>query len=467
MKIEHQTPHPDLTFMVRAPLALIAENGRRFDIEAWALNGFAVDDRWGCIPRLGHLNIPFQGIDIGFPVTLRHDADQRFVFFEDLTGRQREALALFYRNLLSGQMAPVGDVITSLDTPVDLVPMGETAEEAKVGERSARSQYARIAAHLIVYLTLAYLVFGVLGGTLWGRVNSIALEHGRVAAPEIALRAVDTGLVYDVRARPGETVAAGDTLVKIRNARRDAEADRADTDVREARAALTDVRAAIARMKELAQPSTTDAIRLAVAAQLHARFFRSSEFEAAQFQWHQMRKTDPELAAAIDPFVLTLTRLAALERARAKALGAAKDVAKSRARAARDLHVVAPVDGVVRGLWAVEGTPVRHGTELVRIETHTARTAVGFADQSLADVLFVGMPAQIAFNERGAVQHAEGTIIDLTAGEDPKRPGAYGIIVTVRPLDPQTPLRTGAPVILTASKNLSRRALSWLKREER
>ncbi|MEM8577213.1 MAG: HlyD family efflux transporter periplasmic adaptor subunit [Pseudomonadota bacterium] len=461
MKIEHQTPYPDLTYQVQAPLGLVAENGRRYDLTAWALSGFSTQG-WDQVPAHAELIIPFQGVEVGFPVRLRHDANQNFAFFEGLTGRQRETLALFYRNLLSGQMATVGDVITSLDTPVDLVPMGETEEEAKVGAQSQTRRGLRFAAHLMMYVALAYLVFGVLGGALWARIDRVPLEHGRIAAPDVTLSAIDTGKIYHVAVQPGDRVTAGDTLVKIRNARRDAEADTADTSVLTARADLADVRAALAELRDLDVRGAGTALRLAVAARLHARFFRTAEFEAAQVQWMQMRETAPDLAAAIDPVALTRTRLEELARLRARALGAAKEVAKSRGRAARDLHLVAPADGTIGAVWAVSGTPVRSGTALVQIETDGTRQAVAFADQGLADVLYVGMPTAMSFNFGGDIIEIEGTITDLTAGADPKRPGAYGIIVTVTPTRADPRLAAGAPVRLIARKNIAARAFARL-----
>lgn len=64
-----------------------------------------------------------------FPVRLFKQENEGLVSLEGLSGRQRETLALFYRSLLSGKMASSGDVITRLDTPVDLVPMEQTEEE--------------------------------------------------------------------------------------------------------------------------------------------------------------------------------------------------------------------------------------------------------------------------------------------------------------------------------------------------
>ena len=468
MEITHEAPHPDLSFTVRAPLELVCADGTRKSIERWALSGFAVDDSWDEVPETGELSIPFQGVAVRFPVNLKHDADQKFAFFEGLTGRQRETLALFYRNLLSGQMAATGDIITSIDTPVDLVPMGETEEEKKTGAKSKSRQALRIIYNLAIYVLMSYFVFAVLGGSVWTKFNTIDIQHGRIAAPELSVAAIDEGTVYDIVVRPGDRVKAGDRLIKIRDAGKDANEDKANLVVKDARAKLEAVRAAIAELEAVQNENADDAYRLALAARLHARYFRSSEFETAQYQWLVLRDENPELAASLDPVQTTLTRLRALAEQLAIELRTAKEVLKSRSREARALHVIAPTDGIVRAIFATEGVPVRGGDELIILESNAARVAVGWASERLAETLYVGMPAEISLNNAGQIVRAGGKITDLIAGEDPTRPGEFGIIVTVTAdqmdIDQtRAQFRASAPVNLVADKRLLNRWTTPLK----
>ena len=55
-----------------------------------------------------------------------------------MNSRQRETLALFYRNL-SGKMATTTDMITALDTPVDPVPMDEPKPSARASGGGCRT----------------------------------------------------------------------------------------------------------------------------------------------------------------------------------------------------------------------------------------------------------------------------------------------------------------------------------------
>ena len=68
-----------------------------------------------------------------------------------------------YRNLLTGKMATTADMITSLDTPVDLVPMGETDEERDRNSGGKTRRWLRSAFSLLAYVALFALVFGYLG----------------------------------------------------------------------------------------------------------------------------------------------------------------------------------------------------------------------------------------------------------------------------------------------------------------
>ena len=75
MQIRHEAPSPDLSFTARAPLTLVLSDGVRRGIERWSLKGFAVDDGWAADVDGGTLQIPFQGVDIGFAVRFDYDEE--------------------------------------------------------------------------------------------------------------------------------------------------------------------------------------------------------------------------------------------------------------------------------------------------------------------------------------------------------------------------------------------------------
>ena len=151
MKVCHQTPGSGLDWKVRAPLIVETPSGATVAIAQWSLAGLDWPEDVPECPATGTLSVPFQGVDIRFPVRLAKGG-AGIVHLEGLSGRQRETLALFYRSLLSGRMASSGDVITSLDTPVDLVPMDETEDEQVRKPMRLLPRPVRVAFHVITYL---------------------------------------------------------------------------------------------------------------------------------------------------------------------------------------------------------------------------------------------------------------------------------------------------------------------------
>ncbi len=172
MEVRHERPSSDIQFRVTAPLILGLADGDSLQIRQWNLRGVHDARLQGRDLAGVVLSIPFQGVNIYFPVTLTPGTTEDEVLFADLTGRQRETLALFYRNLLSGRMASTDEVITALDTPVDLVPMGETeAERNLAGVQVPRK--LRVGTHVFGYIAAFLLVFAFLISLLWTRLDSM------------------------------------------------------------------------------------------------------------------------------------------------------------------------------------------------------------------------------------------------------------------------------------------------------
>lgn len=180
MKIRHESPHADMDWKVHAPLMLETPNGGCVHIERWSLAGLVWPDDAPECPKTGTLGVPFQGVDVRFPVRLAPCDESGLICLEGLSGRQRETLALFYRSLLSGRMASSADVITALDTPIDLVPMEQTEAEKTEQPGTFLPRPLRIALNVATYLLLATLVAGVIGKNIFANLDRIDIQHGRV-----------------------------------------------------------------------------------------------------------------------------------------------------------------------------------------------------------------------------------------------------------------------------------------------
>ena len=470
MRIRHENPNASLALMARAPLGLEAEDGRQWRIAEWSLAGFAWASEGETLPEHAALVIPFQGVDLRFDVTLSPPDEDGLVRFSGLSGRQREVLALFYRNLLSGRMAATDEIITSLDTPVDLVPMGETEAEKAAGTARTPPRVLRILTRLAMQAAFVVLVFGVLGGQVWTRIDRVDVQHGRIVAPIAEHAAPDDARIAKIRVAVGDTVQRGDVLVELEDTGRKVALARAREARDAALAELARARAALEHLDSLGTDESAEALahRLSVAARYQAEFFGTVDLEEPRRIWERLKERDPVAAAGLAPDATLRRQLEALIATRTAELKQARKLVSARKREARALNIRALADGVVREIVALEGMHLRAGTPVVALETRARRTAVGWASERLAETLYVGMPAQIGFNIDSQRRSVPGTVIDLDAGENPTRPGEFGIVVTVAAdgmseAETRLAFRPGAPVSLAARKDLGGRLTGALE----
>ncbi|WP_144432456.1 HlyD family secretion protein [Shimia marina] len=461
-----------MSWTVQAPLTLETPTGEQVGISAWSLAGLEWPEDAGECPQTGVLSVPFQGVDVRFPVRLVQKEAGALVAFEGLSGRQRETLAIFYRSLLSGKMASSGEVITSLDTPVDLVPMGETEEEVAASSQKGLPAPLRIAINVTMYVLVAGLILSILGASLFKSVTRIDVQHGRVVAPIVERLPSNEGYVKSIHVEAGQAVEAGQILVRLTD-------PIAQGALTETRAKLTlaqkeylDVQAAIAQL-ETERPDLTLETRGALFSQTYARFVGDRGFDTLWARWLKLRESDPLAAEGIDPFAFAIARLREIETAllaKVRSLRAARDGQK---RGLSLNHVRAPSDGIVHEVLVRKGQFYGPKDLAVVFESNAPRVAMGWVSERYAETLFIGMPAQIGVNVAGERQSISGEVSDVRAGSDPRRPGEFGIIVTVTPLgmeaeETKAVLRMDAPVSLETrrpfAQKIFNRVNEWVKR---
>ncbi len=411
----------DLSFEVRAPLGLELATGETVTIANWSLQGFEFPGDSDVLPKEAKLSIPFQGVDIRFPVRLERKGHDRFLTFEGLTGRQRETLAVFYRSILSGKMASTEDVITSLDTPVDLVPMEETEEERVEASTGKAPRILRVALSVALYAALAALVFWTLGSGIYSKVSTVIIQNARVEAPLIDHAAAQGGFVEDIPVAVGETVSAGDILVHITTP--------------EGEAAMADVRARITTMEG----------RLEDAIAMEARLAERIVIERARLLLNLLEATPLTQAqhlAAIEAFDGRWSAdhmdLFDAHGAVVRELDALDDelrrLRRERGRLGdvRDaMHVMAAEDGVVTEIHVLPSQFAGRGTLVATIEGTEARRARGWLDQEMAAAVYRGMEVEVSINAGAGRQNLSGQIVKLEAGIDPDLSSEFGMLVTV------------------------------------
>lgn len=434
MNIRHACPLPDLSFPVTAPLHLHKANGCKIVVRRWSLAGLWVEDTSGDLAGDVVLSVPFQGVEVSFPVTLAVADTPGQYHFVDLTVRQRETLSAFHQGVLSGQMVSTADMITSLDTPVDLVPMGETEEEEATGRARARPRFLRILGNSVVYLMLALILAAGLGGQIWQRLSQITLDHARFTAPVIEYTAPDAGYVARLTVKVGDDVAAGDVLAQIEDPDRRSDVEEVRTEVLLAERRLATAEDRLSR-------------HLALRA---AR--RAALFEVFQQLWLPWHRHDPR-ATRYPPRIEAAWRAVyAFDRGRDSEAGGYFDMLatlqsgvderqldlrrwkrelRHRKAAADKLVIRARSAGTVFAVHASKTSYVARNAPILEVEDRTPRVAVAWLDDSMARDVHIGMTADITYTFRGTRKNASGTVTDIQAGADQVRPDRFGMVLTV------------------------------------
>lgn len=425
MKIRHERPLSDLSFQVRAPLHLELVTGEMVAVESWSLQGFEFPGTSDILPKEAVLSIPFQGVDVRFPVKLIAENGTRFLNFNGLTGRQRETLAVFYHSILSGRMASTNDMITSLDTPVDLVPMEETAEEKAVATTNTSPRAVRVVMTSLIYLVFAIIIFGTLGTGIYNRLATVTVENARIEAPLTMLLAAQAGYVDEVLVQPGDEVVAGQVLVRLETP----EGEASLAEVRGRITLLEDRLDALGRRAETFD-ATLATIRASLAQAADLNALRDRATAAAALTAFDGRYTDDHRAlfdARADvgrQINETEEELRRLRRERGRLRGAADA-----------LHIMASQDGTVTEIFVINGQFVARGIPVVEIESLSARQARGWVDQSMAAALYPGMAIAVTTNSGLGTERLHGQISALEAGIDPALSPDFGMLISVSFLD--------------------------------
>ncbi|MEO1703979.1 MAG: HlyD family efflux transporter periplasmic adaptor subunit [Pseudomonadota bacterium] len=363
------------------------------------------------------LSIPFQGVDIRFPITLARQGTGKFLTFEGLSGRQRETLAVFYRSILSGKMASTEEVITSLDTPVDLVPMEETEEEKTVATAGKSPRSLRAAFSILLYLCLGAGVLWTLGAGIWGKLSTVDIENARIEAMLLPHAAADRSFVKDVLVAPGDPVAQGDVLVRLT----DPEGEAALRDVR-SRIELIELRLADAADAEARLASRLADLRARIVAALQPTF----PTVAALLEAFDGRYA-PDYRDLFDAHEAALAQVDTLSdelRRLKRERGQLRD-------AGDGLHVVAQRDGIVTDITAIKGQLVGRGALVAVIEAGDARQARGWLDPSMASAVFPGMAVTVEVATAEGPRTLKGEVSAIAAGIDPGMSPDFGMLVSV------------------------------------
>ncbi len=461
MKIRHERPMSDLSFQVRAPLGLELATGDVVAVAEWSLSGLQFPGDSDVLPSKGILSIPFQGVDIRFPVQFKPGAEGRELLFDGLTGRQRETLAVFYRSILSGRMASTEEVITSLDTPVDLVPMEETEEEKTVATQGKTPRSLRVVWNLLVYCLIGVVVFGLLGQQIWTRLSSIPVGQARVVAELVEHRAPTGAYVDEIRVAPGEAVRQGQTLVVLSSPGHGGTLTEIRTDLRRAEADARQSRKALAlHMEGLADARRPFEAALAqtIAARRVGDFLGDHTLQDMRRAQQALALFDAEISQRADDFHARREYLQDMLRAQKDDIAQLKRELSAEKDVGGAADIVALADGIIAEIPAFEDQFLARGDMALTLEEAGPRRVIGWLDEGMAAAVYPGMIAKLTAISGGQTRQIRGVVEDVVAMANPDRAGSFGLRVSVLPADwvmrdaPEL-LRPDAPMELRLARN--------------
>ncbi|MEL7345541.1 MAG: HlyD family efflux transporter periplasmic adaptor subunit [Pseudomonadota bacterium] len=451
----------DLSFQVRAPLGLELATGDMVSVTSWSLNGIEFPSETDVLPSQGTLSIPFQGVDIRFPVRFKPGDTDRELVFEGLTGRQRETLAVFYRSILSGKMASTEDIITSLDTPVDLIPMGETDEEKSEGSKGKTPRLVRILWSLSIYAMIGAVVFGLLGQTIWSRLSIISVGQARVVAELVEHRAPTGAYVEKILVSEGDVVEQGETLVVLTRPGHNGTLTEIRADIRLAEADAAQARRALAlHMEGLddARRPFLVALERAVAARRLHDFLSDYDLSDVRRAQQALALFDAQVSQAEGDFHARREFLMDVLRQRKDVLAQLKRELSAEKSIGGAADIVALADGLVTELPVFDDQFLSRGDIAVTLEVIGPRHVVGWLDERMAAAVFPGMTAAMVANTGGKTRRIQGQVVDIVAMANPDRAGVFGLRVLVLPdawvaRDAPELLRPDAPMELALERS--------------
>lgn len=434
MDIRHERPMPNLEYKVNAPLQLELQSGEQVIVNQWSLAGIIYPTETDVLPKKAKLSIPFQGVDVRFDVAFTKGTGHYELNFKNLTGRQRETISIFYRSILSGKMASSNDMITALDTPVDLVPTGETDEEKTEGQKNIPPRLLRIIWNVGFYLLLACTVFGLIGGQIWNKLSSVDFDNGRIVAPLVSHVVTDAAYVDQVLVSVGTQVQRGDTLIRLSNPKYDGDLDdiRRDITIDHKRTIAARALYESHLSNELKSRQIFFDIYLAARAERQMDdFLGHYDLDQVLAAWEAVKKFDAGKVQTHGDFHdIRLKLRSALDDAKEAERRLKRDLslAKSRARSA---DIVALSDGKISEIFVFQGEYVPRGKYAVTLEENRPRQVHAWVNEARADAVFVGMDADVRMRNSAGKHVHKGVVSNISAGIDPNTDNGFGMIVII------------------------------------
>ncbi|MEO1329046.1 MAG: HlyD family efflux transporter periplasmic adaptor subunit [Pseudomonadota bacterium] len=323
VKVQRVSAEAPPAAWVNAPMS-VTIGGAALQAKAWSLIGveiepFPFEPLEAGRTMAAKLTLPFEKFELSIDAELsqeRWDPTSRAAVFrfERLGERERAVLRHFLEELLTGEIASVGDVLKRIDTPI--VPSAAQAAGKPSPQPTARRALLRSAAMSALYVSAGALVFGYLGFSLYQNLMFRDIDTALLTAQTEPIVASEAGALRWNGYRAGDYVEAGAVVARFEGRDIEREIVEARLARREHGRMLENERARLQRLKD------------------RAEIYRALENSAR-------RQREARLAGLREQVVLIDKQVASLSRALGASNQRVIEVAERRAQIALEISELA------------------------------------------------------------------------------------------------------------------------------
>jgi multidrug resistance efflux pump len=222
VKVKRERPDQRRHHRVTAPL-YVTVDGHSLRATDWSLGGLRLDGYPGPLPDPGaqialHLSLPFQGFDVSFTcqaeVVRRDPATRMFaVQYTEIGERERELMQHFLEELVRGSMVDVQDTIQRIDVPV--TPASLEPSKPRSAQVPLKRWPIKAIAMTGLYGVIGVGIFAYTGLLAYSNFYRLEVQTAVISAPVEAVASQAEGQVQWSGAKPGDSVAAGDVVIRV------------------------------------------------------------------------------------------------------------------------------------------------------------------------------------------------------------------------------------------------------------
>ncbi len=245
VKVKRERPDQRRHHRVTAPL-FVDFDGHFVRAADWSLGGLRVERFPAPVPEVGteislEITLPFQGFDVSFKVSAEvvrnSKTDGMFaVRFAQIGERERELMSHFIEELVRGSMVDVEDTIQRIDVPV--TPASLEPDKPRISQLPAQRWPTKLIAMSAFYVIAGMLIFGYAGLLAYANFFRMEIQTAVISAPVEQVEAQADGRVAWTALKPGDPVAAGETVLNLIDNQIEREIALADIVVQEKKAQL-------------------------------------------------------------------------------------------------------------------------------------------------------------------------------------------------------------------------------------